>query len=489
VSNLNFEFNGERRDEYLIVNQGGELPAWAPVERNLLEALGVPGAYLQDTTTKAREMTIPITIKCRNKTHLQKIKEDMAAWLVHEQAKPLIFDWEPDRIYYALVNNELGLEEKQFHATGSIQFIDLNGYKSSFYEKTDVSSVDATLGRHVLKIKSEGTTSSPAVFEMKMDGDYTQVLITDGTNINAIGEAVNLEDYQAAKREVEVLSDELASLTPWTMTTGDIGIDGMTGGTFKTNGYSFQAASFGTNNGAWHGAHGKRAFPNNEELENFIVETVFEFANPVPGLYGKVELYLFDASGAVIGKLALKNSSGDDTNNIAEVRAGDRYLNRYLISNKNYDGRGYKNFYGILRIVKSNNHWEALVGMIDKETGQQHTRVFETFDDIDKLLTKKLASIGIYIAQYADRATSLLAVHRVRVAKINTLTTSQIPYIVKKDDIVTFDHVNKVIRVNGLLRNDLKAFGGEWFPLPPGTSQIQAIPNVPITCTYRERFL
>jgi hypothetical protein len=60
---------------------------------------------------------------------------------------------------------------------------------------------------------------------------------------------------------------------------------------------------------------------------------------------------------------------------------------------------------------------------------------------------------------------------------------------VKKDDVVTFDHVAKKIYINGLLKNDLKAFGGEWFPLQPGANRIYGIPNVPITCTYRERFL
>jgi predicted phage tail component-like protein len=483
---MSLTFNGERRD-YLTVERGRKRPTWSPITRNILTVLGRAGGYLQDTETQIRTITVPIFIKCNSMDELQKIKEDLALWLVHDKEKELIFDDEPDRVYYALIEDEPNLDDNWNYAKGELKFICPDAYKYSQYEKVDRSSIED--GRYLLSANNTGSTTAKPVFEMKMDGDYTQVLITDGTNINAIGEAVNLEDYQAAKREVEVLNDELTSLTPWTMTTGDIGIDGMTGGTFKTNGYSFQAASFGTNNGAWHGAHGKRAFSNNEQLDHFIVEAILEFANPVPGLYGKLEIYLYDEAGAVIGKLALKNSSGDDTNNVAEVRAGDRYLNRYLISNKNYDGKGYKNFYGILRIVRVNNHWEALVGMIDKETGEQHTRVFETYDDEDGLLIKKLASIGIYIAQYADRPTSLLAVHRVRVAKINTLTTAQIPYIVKKDDVVTFDHVAKKIYINGLLKNDLKAFGGEWFPLQPGTNQIMSIPNVPITCTYRERFL
>jgi hypothetical protein len=74
------------------------------------------------------------------------------------------------------------------------------------------------------------------------------------------------------------------------------------------------------------------------------------------------------------------------------------------------------------------------------------------------------------------------------VYKINQLTKNQIPYIVKQGDVVTFDHKSKDILVNGESRLDLKAFGGEYFPLNRGDNVIVTSPALPTKVTWREKF-
>ncbi|MFP7483386.1 phage tail family protein [Priestia filamentosa] len=482
---MGLTFNNERRD-YLIVQRGRKRPAWSPITRNIQSVLGRAGGYLQSTQTQVRTITVPIFIKCNSMEELQEIKEDLALWLIHDEKKELIFDDESERVYYALVEDELDLDEHWNHATGELKFICPDAYKYNRYEKVERSSIID--GRYLLTANNTGSTTALPIIEMIADQKYTHIDISDGTKINRIGKVVNVDQYAPADYEETVLFDELDRLTNWSKVTGtNTRIDGATGGTMKTNGYSFQAADFGTNTGQWHGAFYVRPLP--AELENFIIETVLEFTNPKTGLYGKVEIYLLDKNDEVVCKLALKNSSGDDTNNIAEVRAGDADINRYFITGRDYDGKDYKNFYGMLRLTKINNHWAAHVGKMNKQTGNQDVRLYRTFDDDQKQLVRKPAKIGVYIAQYGARDTALLAAHRVRVARLNRLTEKQIPYIVQPGDKIVFDHAKKKVMINGEPRVDLKAFGGDWWELKKGRNVLQVFPNIPFTCRFQERYL
>src|SRR5690606_27309679 len=97
--------------EYVVTLTGRRRSAWAPVSRTFVTVPGMPGAYLSQTETQIREIVVPVLIKSDNIEDLQKTKEDMAEWLIHDEPKDLIFKDEPDRVYYALVDGGLELDE------------------------------------------------------------------------------------------------------------------------------------------------------------------------------------------------------------------------------------------------------------------------------------------------------------------------------------------------------------------------------------------
>jgi predicted phage tail component-like protein len=488
---ITFSFNGETR-EYIQVERGSSRPAWATVKRNLLTTTGRVGALLQSTDTDPLTLTIKIRIKhpsIKNMEDLQKVKEDLAGWLLHDEAKPLIMDDEPDRVYYAVVDGTIDTEDKVYMAKGSITFVALDGRKHALKEKTVVSRNMS--GQEVAQIENLGTAETKPILRVTADAPYTHITLMKENGIfNQIGSVVDLEKYTAKKPKELIFHNSMATTNGWSYATGAGGFDGTATGTFASNGYSFQASSFGTVTDKWHGPVMKQSLgiPVDNPLVDFELEARIQLSNPINGLYGRVEVYLLDDKNEIVGKLALKNSSGMNTNNIPEARAGAPDVNHYLISSKDYDGKAYANFFGMMRLRKNGSWWEATFAQVNQTTGRQDARLYRSYEDPDGRLTRQPTQVAVHVGQYGSRQTALLAIHDVWVYRINRVTENDIPYIVDAGDEVEFDHVNDIIRINGEERPDLQSYGGDFFELDRGTNIIQSDPNLKLTCIYRERF-
>ncbi|WP_339161825.1 distal tail protein Dit [Siminovitchia sp. FSL W7-1587] len=115
-------FNG-KTDKRLVVLRGKERPAWAPVNREFIRAPGRPGGYPAETQTEERVIRLPVLVQGLTMENLQKIKEELADWLVTDDPAPLIISDEPDRTYYAYVNGSLDLEEVVNWGSGTLEFV------------------------------------------------------------------------------------------------------------------------------------------------------------------------------------------------------------------------------------------------------------------------------------------------------------------------------------------------------------------------------
>lgn len=123
-----FSFNGIAKD-YVYMLRGRKRSAWAPRSLDLLTVSRKPGAYLQGVETSVREIEVPIGLVAKNIGDLQKLKEDLAGWLVTDEPKELIFEDEPDRVYYAIVDETPDFEEIVRIGQGTIRFICPDPYK------------------------------------------------------------------------------------------------------------------------------------------------------------------------------------------------------------------------------------------------------------------------------------------------------------------------------------------------------------------------
>lgn len=113
-------------------------PMWAPIEWDMVEIPGRPGAYLKHKKIKARQLSVPVVIKGID--DMQKAKEEVAEWLVTDEPAPLVFTDEPDRTYYAVIDGEGQLDEVFKYGKGTINFICPDPYKYGAEKSFDISN-------------------------------------------------------------------------------------------------------------------------------------------------------------------------------------------------------------------------------------------------------------------------------------------------------------------------------------------------------------
>src|SRR5699024_4827927 len=146
-------------------------PSWAPVERMFSESSLMTGAHLSSTKTNIRAITVPVFISAENFSDLQKVKEDLANWLIHREPRELIFKDEQDRVYYAVVDGALDLDELVRWGDGTITFLCPDPHK---YAKEEVS-YDIAGG--LTTLNNKGTANAKPILELTATKDTTFALI------------------------------------------------------------------------------------------------------------------------------------------------------------------------------------------------------------------------------------------------------------------------------------------------------------------------
>lgn len=176
-----FSFNGVTKD-YVRVLRGLERPAWAPIEHEILEIPGRPGGLISSKKIKVRQINIPVRIYTKGFESLQKAKEDLAAWLITDEPKELIFSDEPDRVYYAQVTGELNLDEIVEWGEGVISFLCPDPYKYGPLRTQTIAVPPASFSRNSIAYLSDGTQVSANQPRFEQGG----ILIEEGT-VNLLG--------------------------------------------------------------------------------------------------------------------------------------------------------------------------------------------------------------------------------------------------------------------------------------------------------------
>lgn len=116
-------YNGTTKD-FIRVLRGRERPAWASRSLDIDDH-----NRLRKTEIEPRIINVPILIYHEGFTDLQRKKEELAEWLVHDKPKKLEFEDEPERHYLSLVNGLMDHEEESYWATAEIEFVCPDGFK------------------------------------------------------------------------------------------------------------------------------------------------------------------------------------------------------------------------------------------------------------------------------------------------------------------------------------------------------------------------
>ena len=481
---LSFTFDGIKKD-FVIAEKGKRRSAVAPLTRNLINIPHMPGAYLQNTETEIRTIEQPILIKGVSRYNVRKLEEELAAWLVTSQPRELIFDDEPDRVYFAVVQGEIVIEDVVDRwGRAVVTFICPDPYK---YKGVINSSAFLT---NPTNLFNSGSASTYPVFRANVLQPITNLDLIMEDVYMRVGQPYKVEETPT-EAETIIFHDTLASLTGWSQ--AEYVDNGNISGEIRVlNNNTFYPGLFGTviEQGQWQGPALKKTF--NEPIQDFRLEAELQITN-TQGETGMIEIYVLDAANNVIGKIGIEDYYASTTKINFKARAGSATDGVWIVG---HEEEGWNDFNGMIRLEREGLDWYAYIGKWDE---QKQTYVLQLgskknihFYDSEAKYTAPISQVQIAFRMFAGHGSPCpMYVHRVRAWRKNTVQAEEIPYIAEPGDLIEIDHTNNDIRINGYSRIDLKDFGGTFFALDPGDNPIFYYPAeaVDLSVDWRERFL
>jgi predicted phage tail component-like protein len=466
------QFRGIQKD-YIKVLKGRKRPSFSPIQRNILTVPGKAGGFLQDSQTSVRQISVPVYIDGQNYYTLQKIKEDLAEWLVSEQAEELIFLDEPDRVYFALVDGEIDLDELVENGQGVITFICPDPYKYS-HEKTVTNPTSFLV---------EGTAPTEPTIKVNIEADTTYLAVSDGEKMNLIGNPVKVEETPY-EPQTPILIHSCNTLTGWTASsTTSIEASDLTG-TLKTDGNDFYSDNFGTSPN-WHGPAMKTSI--SQVLQDFRFDVGLSMVKTTSGQAGGIEVALLDANNKIVAKISLTKHFGGINTESVTVRAGTISNGHDVLTGADYPF----DFNGVVRLYRSGNLWTAQVFYL-KPDGTYLSPVTHSWVDVEGIAAGVVTQVQARLIQRASFPVTTMKISDINVYRLNNPGANQVPIIARAGDVIEFNHKDEVILKNGESILKEKAFIGEFFPLKQGLNTIvvepaEAIQSVEVK--WRDKWL
>lgn len=473
---MGFTFNGIKKD-YVVLLASERRPAFAPIKRNLLTIPGMPGAHLVSTETQIRILPEPILIdkSLSEIKDIEKIKEDLADWLITDQPAELIFDDEPDRVYYAAVDGSLDIEDLVDFGRGEITFICPDPYKYG-EEQTIPFPADGI-------ITNSGSAETPPIINLEVIQKVTFAMVQKGVDeYMLIGEPAEVTATPVDTRTL-LLTEDGSTIGTWQPAVPEMG---SSEGTIGYDGSGITAPSYGTGS-SYHGPFVYKEVPLTGDFE---VELRGQLLSGIPET-GRVGFSLFDDQ---LRNIAMMNAVDIITSmhrKSAEGRVGPYvgdFVN-YSVSSRNYRYE-WENFPVYLRLKRVGDTFEFYVARILGD-GTHMNPLTQTWTTVNDAHRGSLKYVGIFIEKHGSTPSPHTnRIDYIRAYGLSQATVDQTPYIAYPGDVITFNHKTKDILINGFDRTDLKAFGARYFSFEKGKNLLTLMPQgaFKASVTYRERF-
>lgn len=455
-----FTYAGVRMDNVFILEK--KQPYWAPKSNELVTVPGRPGAVFMRQQTEV--LTIPLTVLVDSVPgvpfHLTV--EEFAAWLNgYEEPQPLVFDSQPDRTYFAILDGEVDVDQIVQYAKVGITFVCPDPYKYS-----DEKTVTISAGG-VLPIG--GTVETKPVIEVTMKGPTSYVAVGNGDQINMIGRSAATNETPVERLQ-RIVWDEADTISGWVPATSSE--EGKLDGTMASSGAAFYASSYGTGS-SWHGPALKRGIP--EALTDFQVDALVELMNLSDyKAKGKIVVTGLDASNRIVFSMQMADGF-DSPRNHGIIRAADLTTGKNIISHYG-EPPAWNDFKGRLRIGRIGNMWYAFIARYDFQSDKNTVRMYRSWRSNGAQYNRTLTQIQVQLMSYGSAPVARPRFEDLKVYKVNDLTANEIPIIANTGDVITFDHQQGTITKDGDDMTPEKAFIGEYFGLRPGQHPIVAEP-------------
>ncbi|WP_242291385.1 distal tail protein Dit [Bacillus cereus group sp. BfR-BA-01356] len=487
-----FSFNGKRNPN-VIPLQGKKRPAWAPLERTFLEVPHYPGGRLIRTQTKMRKIIVPVSLFYESMEEAEKLKEEIANWLITDQPQELIFDDEKDRTYLAVIDESFDPQQLVNLGEGVLTFVCEMPYKLG-PTKTVEFEMD---GRGLIaNVQNKGTVHSNPIVEIEITKPNTFLDVWFG------GVSLSDRDYfrigmplktveKPVERNQRIVWDEMATTVGWSKVSSME--DGEPVGEMKSDKYQFYCSDFGTGTGkGWHGAAVKKSIPGGP-VEDFIMQAYVTCKSKKINEMGRVEIAILDENSKVLSKIAMNDLYWQAEQNFGTMVIG--YDNKPGKIGLIYESGDYPNtwnqYFGRVWIARTGNVWEAYISKFLPGTEKDDSERFARWIDKDNKHMEKAAQIQISIMQWQDvPPVEAMTVSDLKFWKVNLNTSNTPPYIVDVGDKVVIDTENSHVTIEGKNAINIKEFFSNFPVINKGNNTLEIMPSDIGTAkvTYRERF-
>lgn len=460
--NLSEQFTDEETGAYFIVNEVRGRGVQGE-ENTLIGVAGMDGAYLSKRQRPVRYLEVDITLKGVSFEDLRRRIDRLSGILdTGKEIVPITFEDESDRTYYGKLDTVVDRLERAKIYQATLTFVCPDPYKYGPEKIIEPSS-------DIFIVENNGTADANPIIELTATQKATFAMISNGDNeYNLIGRPADV-DEQIVDEKTIILSERGATLKDWYIPSGKWS------GSFTTTGDAIVIGSWGTGE-EWHGPALMKEI---NTLDDYEIEMYVYVRTEQPTQTFRVSTNLFDENMNEIGMLRLWDKTTTQIRKVAEARLGkyiENYLN-YFISDRNYNLKGQRVWGGIIRIKKEGDMFTFYIARVTQ--GGRHTDTLtQTYVDTDKKYAGRLKFIRFDIATYGTTGTpNEIRIENIKVTKLATVKVDQTPYILYPGDVVTFDHKNDDILINGEPRNDLKNFGGSFFKLKKGDNTLVVTPE------------
>ncbi|MFC6402975.1 distal tail protein Dit [Mammaliicoccus sciuri] len=455
-------------------------------ELNIIDVRGRPGGVLNSIENKTREIEVSLLVDSYDsKLSLEQVADKVIEWLTTDEPKPMIFDREPDKIYYAILSGPIERDRFVSFGKATAKFVCLDPYRYSTneYENTAISDE--------LAVVNKGNADTPLFIEARALKDSTSFMIAKGQNGVAedyfmVGKS---EDANKVNKDEEpfLFNDEFhTGIGNWAYvaantTFGNL-LDGgdANGGRFGVSELkdSIYPNNYGTTVSTnWHGAAVYKSL--GKSLGDFRIKFKLLVRHHADTGPGKGFVYIVDENNRTLFSIGYVNTSTSRNFGQIVAYAYNEHGEAQRIYTKETPFKYLKidNMHVFMTLQRKGNkiYIETYKYDYSKDKGRRKPldKHSKTYTDSGNFYQRKARIAQLYVgksAKYEKRMyVNLLGIS---IQELLPKQSDVTPIVIRQGDLIAIDTRQKLVTINDELALKMKDFGSNYFKVGKGLSEL-----------------
>ncbi|HAR5976535.1 TPA: phage tail protein [Staphylococcus pseudintermedius] len=489
---MNFRFNGKTNPHCDYMDYQTFYGIDRDVQYN--EVLGRPGGVLSHIKESVRTIEVNLLIDAYGTGRtLEDIVDEVVSWLTTNEPVPLIFDREPDKIYYAMTTG--GLDPSYFVTFAKVKanFVCLDPYKYAVDGNQNTAISDA------VSVVNSGTADTPVIVEARALQNSNYYMISKGDeDYFMIGD----DDLDKPLRDYSplILEDESQTLSGWnkqsTIDFTDNQTGGKVGGSFivSDSKQSFYLNNDSVSGNGWNGAMYKRSF--SKQAQDFTTTVKFGINQKNKGAV-RFAQYIYDSDNRVIASIGYTNPNAKQAIGTIIVTLFDQSGNQQTVYKYKNNPSLYKldSFVVYIRLTRKDDvftvkswKYKEFPYPLRKKAFDEHERQFV---DGGNFYQRPVVALSLYSAKNGSNNVMPLYIFGTYTRELLPRPTNARDMIIKKGDLITIDMATKNVLVNEESFLSEKTFGSNYFNVDKGHTELVINPPgiFDTTVKWQDRYL